>query len=90
MFEEGDHEHHHQKKSVLKKVKDKAKKIKHTIQKHGGHGQEQHEHEHGHDHEEEEDEDEEMFEDPEIHGAPSMFHNFLLSFLLKISTITGS
>ncbi|KAK6121698.1 hypothetical protein DH2020_044566 [Rehmannia glutinosa] len=40
--EQGEHHHHGEKKSVLKKVKDKAKKIKDTIKKHG-HG---HEHEH--------------------------------------------
>ena len=54
------HEQHHEKKSVLKKVKEKAKKIKETLTKHG------------HDHDEEEVEDEEMEEDPEVHGAPSM------------------
>lgn len=67
---EDEGEHHHEKKSVLKKVKAKAKKIKDTIKKHG-HGHE-HEHEHDDHHNEEyEDEDEEeMDEDPEIHGAP--------------------
>ncbi|KAJ4956668.1 hypothetical protein NE237_013451 [Protea cynaroides] len=65
---EGEDEHH-EKKSVLKKVKDKAKKLKDTlgIKKHG-HG---HEGEHGdHDHEVEDDEGEEEFEqDSETHGA---------------------
>ncbi|KAG6605725.1 hypothetical protein SDJN03_03042, partial [Cucurbita argyrosperma subsp. sororia] len=55
---------HHEKKSVLKKVKAKAKKIKDTITKHG----------HGHDHHEPEDhEDEEgggAVVDPELQGAP--------------------
>ena len=61
--EGADHEQHHEKKSVLKKVKAKAKKIKETLTKHG----------HGHDHDDEEDnEEEEMEEDPEVHGAPSM------------------
>ncbi|PIN13466.1 hypothetical protein CDL12_13914 [Handroanthus impetiginosus] len=69
--DEGEQEHHGEKKSVLKKVKDKAKKIKDTIKKHGhGHG---HEHEGG-DHNyqegyEEDDDDEEMVNDPEIHGG---------------------
>lgn len=62
-LQEGDQEHH-EKKSVLKKVKAKAKKIKDTITKHG----------HGHDHHDEEDvsddEEDEVVEDPEIQGAP--------------------
>ncbi|KAF8413152.1 hypothetical protein HHK36_001127 [Tetracentron sinense] len=62
---EGEDEHH-EKKSVLKKVKDKAKKIKDTlgIRKHD------HGHNNDHDHDEEEDEHEEIEEDPEVHGAP--------------------
>ncbi|CAI9762416.1 unnamed protein product [Fraxinus pennsylvanica] len=56
---EGEGEHHHgEKKSVLEKVKDKAKKIKNTIKKHG----------HGHEHNSEEEEEEE--EDEGVHGAP--------------------
>ncbi|XP_023532940.1 low-temperature-induced 65 kDa protein-like [Cucurbita pepo subsp. pepo] len=55
---------HHEKKSVLKKVKAKAKKIKDTITKHG----------HGHDHHEPEDHEEEegggAVVDPELQGAP--------------------
>ncbi|KAG9133771.1 hypothetical protein Leryth_018370 [Lithospermum erythrorhizon] len=59
----GEVEHHHEKKSVLKKVKAKAKKIKDSI-KHLGH-----------DHEDEDEDDqeydyEEMVDDPELHGAP--------------------
>ncbi|KAK4384989.1 Low-temperature-induced protein [Sesamum angolense] len=59
---EGEHNQHGEKKSVLKKVKEKAKKIKDTMKKHG----------HGHDHasEEDEDESEEMVTDPDVHGAP--------------------
>lgn len=57
---------HHEKKSVLKKVKAKAKKIKDTITKHG-HG---HDHHHDYDDEEDDDEDDELIEDPEIQGAP--------------------
>ncbi|KAK9291845.1 hypothetical protein L1049_019795 [Liquidambar formosana] len=68
---EGEDEHHHEKKSVLKKVKAKAKKIKDTLTKHGhGHGDDHDEHGHDHDFDEEDDEDEEMVEDPEVHGAP--------------------
>ncbi|CAA7390937.1 unnamed protein product [Spirodela intermedia] len=62
-------EEHHEKKSVLKKVKEKAKKIKETI------GKRKHEHgeEHHRDDEEEEEEglsEEETEEDAEVHGAP--------------------
>ncbi|KAF5191048.1 Low-temperature-induced protein [Thalictrum thalictroides] len=66
---EGDH---HEKKSVLKKVKDKAKKIKDTLGiKSHGHGHDEQEHEHAHDNNDEEDEeDEELVQDPDIHGAP--------------------
>lgn len=59
-------------KSVLKKVKGKAKKIKETI------GKMKHEHgeEHHRNDEEEEEEgyskEEEKEEDPEVHGGPSM------------------
>ncbi|XP_076939214.1 low-temperature-induced 65 kDa protein-like [Bidens hawaiensis] len=60
-------EHHGEKKSVIKKVKEKAKKIKNTITKHGhGHG----DHEHHHHDDEDDDDDEETVEDPEVHGAP--------------------
>ncbi|XP_019453880.1 PREDICTED: low-temperature-induced 78 kDa protein-like isoform X2 [Lupinus angustifolius] len=76
---EEDHHHDHEKKSVLKKVKAKAKKIKDKVTKHG-----HHDHEHGHDQyhyedqhipddhdlDEEDDDDEEMVHDPEVHGAP--------------------
>lgn len=71
-----DDEHSHEKKSVLKKVKAKAKKIKDTLKKHG------HDHEHhpderynpdDHDLDEEDDEDEEMVEDPEVHDGTGLF-----------------
>ncbi|KAL6503871.1 hypothetical protein OROGR_025794 [Orobanche gracilis] len=83
--EQGDHQHH---KSVLKKVKDKAKKIKDTIKKHGAHGN-QHGHEGGHgrgdiypegykeEEEYEDDDDEEMLNDPEVHG-PSMYESTVI------------
>ncbi|XP_061369533.1 low-temperature-induced 65 kDa protein-like isoform X2 [Gastrolobium bilobum] len=64
----------HEKKSVLNKVKAKAKKIKDTIKKQG-----QHVLDHGHEYNNEDqhipddhdlDEDEETVEDPEVQGAP--------------------
>ncbi|KFK26849.1 hypothetical protein AALP_AA8G301300 [Arabis alpina] len=58
-------EEEHQEKGaskVLKKVKEKAKKIKNSLTKHG------HGHEHDHDVDEEDDEYDEQ--DPEVHGAP--------------------
>ncbi|KAL4029433.1 hypothetical protein IC575_007644 [Cucumis melo] len=61
-LEEG--EEHHEKKSVLKKVKAKAKKIKDTITKHA------HAHDHHDEEDEEDDEEDEVVEDPEIQGAP--------------------
>ncbi|XP_021730098.1 low-temperature-induced 65 kDa protein-like isoform X5 [Chenopodium quinoa] len=60
-------EHHGEKKSVLKKVKAKAKKIKDSIKEHVGHG-------HDHDHDENDDEDDEMDMDPEIHGTHTAQH----------------
>ncbi|XP_012858053.1 PREDICTED: low-temperature-induced 65 kDa protein-like [Erythranthe guttata] len=54
-------QHHH--KSVLKKVKEKAKKIKNTIKKHGHIG-------HEHDDDDDDDDDEETVNDHEVHGAP--------------------
>ncbi|KAE9592585.1 hypothetical protein Lal_00028578 [Lupinus albus] len=70
---EEEHHHEHEKKSVLKKVKAKAKKIKDKVTKHGGHDQYHYEDQHipdDHDLDQEDDEDEEMVQDPEIHGAP--------------------
>ncbi|PRQ60091.1 hypothetical protein RchiOBHm_Chr1g0377331 [Rosa chinensis] len=66
---EGEDEDHHEKKSVLKKVKAKARKLKETITGHSHHG---HEHEGHHtpdDHDLDEEDDEEV-DDPEVHGAP--------------------
>ncbi|KAI3850051.1 hypothetical protein MKW92_032272 [Papaver armeniacum] len=70
----GHHEHDelHEKKSVIKKVKAKAKKIKDTIGSkiHGGH---EHEHDREHDDQdldEEDDFDDQLEQDPEVHGAP--------------------
>lgn len=77
---EGD-DHHHEKPSVMKMVKARARKIKDTFKKHGqGHD---HDHDHDghtpddhtpddHDLEEEDDEYKEMVEDPEVHDAPSI------------------
>ncbi|MQL82625.1 hypothetical protein Taro_015095 [Colocasia esculenta] len=72
---EGGEGEHHEKKSVLKKVKDKAKKIKDTIGKkrHGPHGAEEHGHGSRSSEEEEEEgyvEDDEGEQEPEVHGAP--------------------
>ncbi|CAH8279358.1 unnamed protein product [Arabidopsis lyrata] len=55
-------EEHHDKgaSKVLRKVKEKAKKIKNSLTKHGN----------GHDHDVEEEEDEYDEQDPEEHGAP--------------------
>ena len=94
---EEQHHHDHEKKSVLKKVKQKAKKIKDTITKHGHHD---HEHEHGHgyhlddqhipdDHDLEE--EDEMDEYPEVHGAPSKFFSCTLELIVVIcSTLSVS
>ncbi|XP_073001130.1 uncharacterized protein [Typha latifolia] len=66
-------EEHHEKKPVLKKVKEKVKKIKDTISK------KRHDHDHHSEEEEEEEEEEGYHEDdedklvepdPEVHGAP--------------------
>lgn len=68
---EGEDEDHHEKKSVLKKMKEKAKKIKDTLTK-PGHG---HDHQEGHipdDHDLDE-EDDEADEDAEKHGATCKF-----------------
>ncbi|KAL0403139.1 UNVERIFIED_CONTAM: Low-temperature-induced protein [Sesamum radiatum] len=71
--EEGQLQEHHEKKSVLKKVKDKAKKIKDTIKKHGHGHEHQVDHQRGVNREQgyhEEDHKQEMVDDPEVHGAP--------------------
>ncbi|XP_008234251.1 PREDICTED: low-temperature-induced 65 kDa protein-like [Prunus mume] len=66
----GEDEDHHEKKSVLKKVKEKAKKIKNTLTKQGH----DHDHQEGHipdDHDLDE-EDDEKDEDAEKHSATSI------------------
>ncbi|KAI3720682.1 hypothetical protein L2E82_31673 [Cichorium intybus] len=64
-------EHHGEKKSVIKKVKEKAKKLKNTITKHGhGHGDHDHHHHDDVEDDDDDDDDEEMEKDPEVHGAP--------------------
>ncbi|KAD5961250.1 hypothetical protein E3N88_12723 [Mikania micrantha] len=60
-------EHQGERKSVIKKVKEKAKKIKSTITKHG-HGHDGHDHHH--DENDDDDYIDESVEDPEVHGAP--------------------
>ena len=75
--EKGEDQYNHGKKSVLRRVKAKATKIKDTIKKHGhGHN---FDHEYRHisddhdlDKEDEQDEFEGIVQDPEVHGAPSM------------------
>ncbi|XP_073306818.1 low-temperature-induced 65 kDa protein-like isoform X2 [Primulina huaijiensis] len=60
-----------EKKSVMKKVKDKARKIKDTLKKPSqGQGQE-HEYRYEENVDEEDDDDEEIAKDPEVHGAPT-------------------
>ncbi|XP_020599565.1 low-temperature-induced 65 kDa protein-like [Phalaenopsis equestris] len=72
----GEEQHHHEKKPVLKKVKDKVKKIKNAIGKkshgHGDEGQDVDHHQHGDLDEGDEGfvEDDDMMEEPEVHGAP--------------------
>ncbi|KAL9688676.1 hypothetical protein QQ045_033099 [Rhodiola kirilowii] len=72
---EGENEQHGEKKSVLKKVKAKAKKIKETIKKHGHlHDHDPHEHHPDYDEEDEDEyQDEETNqEDPEVHVARNL------------------
>lgn len=82
---------HHEKKPVMKKVKDKVKKIKNAITKKShGHGDEgvddDTHHQHG-DLDEGDDgfvEDDEMSDDPEVHGAPSARVLFSIFICLHI------
>ncbi|KAL9163337.1 hypothetical protein ABFS82_06G033900 [Erythranthe guttata] len=82
VMEGGSHHEAAEKKSVLKKVKEKAKKIKDTIKKHS-HG---HEHEEGHEYrhdqisEEEDDDDDDEEEEilmvaPQPHGTPVVYES---------------
>jgi hypothetical protein len=97
---QGEDEHAHERKSVMKKVKAKAKKIKDTLKKHG-HG---HDHEHDHDHDyqraghhipddhdldEEDDEDEETVEDPEVHGVSEEIYVTKISEPITLSHSQG-
>lgn len=72
--EEEHHSSDHEKKSVLNKVKAKARKIKDTIKKHGQHVVDHgngHNNENQHSHDDGDlDEDNEMVEDTEVHEAP--------------------
>ncbi|KAH7557629.1 hypothetical protein JRO89_XS11G0193200 [Xanthoceras sorbifolium] len=77
---EGDQdEHPYEKKSVMTRVKAKARKIKDSITKHGQ------------DHDQEDDEDEEMVGDPDIHGAPKVLGDFgyLLGVCCESFTAAG-
>lgn len=79
----------HEKKSVLMKVKDKAKKIKSKITpKHHAHDGHDHDHQYHNHHgaqsdEEDYDEGESIEPDPEVHGAPSEYFFFLNSNLMS-------
>ncbi|CAI0396935.1 unnamed protein product, partial [Linum tenue] len=64
-----EHHHHGGVKSVLKKVKQKAKKVKDTLKVHGHHDHHNTPDDHDLDEEEDDDVDEEMIQDPAIHGA---------------------
>ncbi|XP_058082688.1 low-temperature-induced 65 kDa protein-like isoform X5 [Magnolia sinica] len=70
-------EDHHEKKSVLKKVKDKAKKIKHTLAKKTHVSDSDHDDDRNPAYEvhttviREDDDDEDSEDEPEVHGAPS-------------------
>ena len=82
----------HEKKSVLNKVKAKAKKIKDTIKKHG---QQVIDHGNGHNNEIQHtpddvdlDEDKQLVQDPQDHQAPSMFFSTLLQ--LDYARIQGT
>ncbi|XP_058082685.1 low-temperature-induced 65 kDa protein-like isoform X2 [Magnolia sinica] len=69
-------EDHHEKKSVLKKVKDKAKKIKHTLAKKTHVSDSDHDDDRNPAYEvhttviREDDDDEDSEDEPEVHGAP--------------------
>lgn len=66
-YSEGVEEEHHEKKSMLTKVKAKARKIKHTLTKHG-HGNNGDDHVPD-DHEFDEENDYEFQDSPDIHGS---------------------
>jgi hypothetical protein len=80
---------HNEKKSVLNKVKAKAKKIKDTIKKHGqqvldngnGHNNEIH---HTPDDDGDLDDDKEIVQDREIHQVPSMFFSSLYIISIRL------
>lgn len=81
---------HHEKKPVLKKVKDKMKKIKNAISKKShGHGNDSDDADHhqGGDLDEGDDgfvEDDETMEDAEVHGAPSSYSHAYLSMCVYL------
>lgn len=78
---EGEVEDHHEKKSVMKKVKAKAKKLKDTIAGYGHQSHEQDGQRTPDDHDLDEEDDEEV-DSPEAHGAPSKFSLNLLWILV--------
>ncbi|XP_059449184.1 low-temperature-induced 65 kDa protein-like isoform X2 [Corylus avellana] len=94
---QGGDEHAHERKSVIKKVKAKAKKIKDTLKKHGHHD---HEHDHDyqraghhipddHDLDEEDDDDEEIIEDPEVHGESEERYDTKINEPITVSHSPG-
>lgn len=89
MYQAGEEEQDvgHEKKSVLMKVKDKAKKIKSKITpKHHGH---EFRNPHGAQTDEEDyDEDEAVEPDPEVHGAPSEYFFFLIPISCPLSFLS--
>lgn len=97
MYQAGEEEQDvgHEKKSVVMKVKDKAKKIKSKITpKHHAHDGHDHDHQYHNDHgaqsdEEDYDESESIEPDPEVHGAPSeyFFNNFLIPISCPLSFV---
>lgn len=97
MAPQGEDEHAHERKSVIKKVKAKAKKIKDTLRKHG-----HHDHEHDHDYQraghhipddydldKEDDDDEEIIEDPEVHGESEERYNTKINDPISVSHSPG-
>jgi hypothetical protein len=94
---QGEDEHAHERKSVIKKVKAKAKKIKDTLKKHGHHDEHDHDYQradhhipdHDHDLDEEDDDDEEIIEDPEVHGASEERYDTKISEPITVSHSPG-
>ncbi|XP_024171521.1 low-temperature-induced 65 kDa protein isoform X2 [Rosa chinensis] len=67
---EGEEEEHHEKTSVLKKVKARARKLRDTITGQGNHGHEPEGHQTPDNDQDLDEEDDEDVDDPDVHGAP--------------------